>query len=80
MRILSVRQIKPIILKSGTEFPLDRRTKIILDKKSPSHRKEHRLVFQQGPCYGSVGDCCKYLDNNELLELEKAGFLSIKKG
>lgn len=78
MRILSVRQLKPISL-NGMEYPLDWRTKITLDKKSPSHRKEHQLLFQQGPCYGSIGDCCKYLDNIELLELEKAGFLSIKK-
>jgi len=80
MRILGVKQIKPIDFGNGsTVFPLSSKTKIVLDKKSPSNRKEHQLIYQQGPQYGSVGDCCKYLDNFELLELESKGFITIRK-
>ena len=78
MKILSVTQLKPITIWNTT-FPLNSKTRIILDKKNPSHRKEHQLIFQQSAYYGEVGDCCKYLDNFELLDLEAKGFISIKK-
>ena len=79
MKILSITQLKPIEFERGFTYPLSSKTRIILDKKNPSHRKEHQLIFQQSTYYGEVGDCCKYLDNFELLELEKKGFISIKK-
>jgi len=79
MKILSVTQLKAIQFDGIEPFPLSSQTRIILDKKNPSHRKEHQLLFQQSKCYGSIGDMCKYLDNFELFELEKKGFISIKK-
>jgi hypothetical protein len=80
MRILSVTILKTIEFEGYKPFPFGFKTKIILDKKNPSHRKEHQLIYQQGARYGEVGDWCKYIDNNELLELEKKGYISIKKG
>lgn len=80
MRILSVKQKKPIQRsENGFVFPLSSQTKINLDKKNPSRRKEHQLIFQQGRQYGAVGDCCNYLDNDELLSLEEKGMIEIKK-
>jgi hypothetical protein len=80
MRILSVRQLKPIVaFGGGNVFPLTHQTKIILDKKSPASRKTHQLIFQQGSHYGTVGDFCTYLSNKDLLELEAKGVISIKK-
>lgn len=80
MRILSVTQLKPIQLGEGRFiYPHNSRTKINLDRKRPSNKKEHQLIYQQGPNYGTVGDCCNYLSNEELLELEAKGMISIKK-
>lgn len=80
MKIISVTQLKPIEFEGNYfTFPLNSKTKIILDKKNPSHRKEHQLIYQQSAFYGEVGDRCKYLNNFELFELEKKGFILIKK-
>jgi hypothetical protein len=80
MRILEVTQLKPIQLApDGFVFPLSRQTKIILDKKSPAPKKLHELTFQQGAYFGEVGDCCSYLSNDELFELEEKGMLRIRK-
>lgn len=80
MKILAVTQLKPIQVRDGGFlFPLNPMTRIVLDKKSPSHKKEHQLIFQQGSNYGSVGDCCNYLSNEDLFTLERKGMISIKK-
>ncbi len=80
MRILEVKQLKPIQVSEGSFiFPISFQTKIILDKKSPSSKKEHQLIYQQGRQYGEVGDCCNYLSNDELLQLEEKGMISIRK-
>jgi len=80
MRILSVKQLKPIqVDEDSFVFPLGSTTKIILDKTGPSINKTHQLLYQQGSHFGSVGDCCKYLDNSQLLHLENKGMIEIKK-
>lgn len=80
MRILTVVQIKPIQLREGGfTYPLNSNTKIILDRKSPSNKKMHELVYQQGVYYGSVGDCSDCLSNDDLLELEAKGMIKVKK-
>jgi len=79
MRIFSVTQLKAIEFEGYQPYPLSSKTRIILDKKNPSHRKEHQLIYQQAANYGTVGDRCTYLDNFELLELEKKGFITIHK-
>jgi hypothetical protein len=80
MRILSVKQVAPIqVTPNGFVYPLNTKTKLILDKKSPSKKKEHQLVYQQGICYGSVGDCCTYLSNDDLFALEAKGMILIHK-
>lgn len=80
MRILTVVQIKPIQLREGGFiYPLNTNTKIILDRKSPSNKKIHELVYQQGIYYGSVGDCADYLSNDDLLALETKGMIKVKK-
>lgn len=80
MKILNVKQIKPIQLGEGRfVYPLSPKTRLILDKKKPSNKKEHQLIYQQGSHYGTVGDCCNYLNNNDLLELEAKGMILIDK-
>ncbi len=81
MRILSVKQLKPIQVRDGGFiFPLSSSTKIILDRKGKKDRKTHELIYQSNPrYYGNVGDCCEYLNNDELLALEEKGMIEIKK-
>lgn len=80
MRILSVRQLGPITLKEGGfTYPLGPCTKLVLDKKSRTKNKQHELLYQQGPYYGTVGDRCAYLNNDDLFALEAKGMISIKK-
>ncbi len=80
MKILDVKQLKAIQVSEGRfTFPISCQTRLILDKKSPSHKKEHQLIYQQGSQYGTVGDCCTYLNNEELLDLEAKGMIIIKK-
>lgn len=78
MKILSVIQLKDIII-NDEKYPIGRNTQIILDKRNPSNKKEHQLIYQQSIYYGEIGDKCKYLNNEELFELEEKGFISIKK-
>lgn len=80
MRILSVKQLKTIQTpQSSCSFPLGSKTEIILDKKSPSDKKEHQLIYKQNHYFGTVGDHCTYLSNDELLELESKGMIEIRK-
>ena len=80
MRILEVKQLKPIQLREkGFKFPVSKQTIFILDKKSPSNKKHHQLVFQQGDRFGLVGDFCAYLSNDELFELEKLEIITVRK-
>ena len=80
MRIKSVRQIKPIqVREGGFIYPMSSSTRIILDKVRHSTKKIHDLVYQQGSQYGMVGDCCDYLNNDELLALEEKGMIVITK-
>ena len=80
MKILEVKQLKEIQVSEGSFiYPFNNQTKIILDKKSLSHKKEHQLIYQQRFQYGTEGDCCTYLSNSELLKLEIKGMIKIRK-
>lgn len=81
MRILSVKQLTAIqMTENSFVFPLSLGTKITLDKKNPSNRKEHQLTYQSDlRYYGNVGDCCNYLSNDDLLNLEEKGMIEIRK-
>lgn len=80
MRILKVTQLKAIQVSEGSfTFPISCQTRLILDKKNPSKRKVHQLIYQQGRQYGEVGDCCTYLSNDDLLKLEEKGMIKICK-
>lgn len=80
MRILKVTQLKAIQVSEGKfTFPFSSQTRLILDKKNPSKRKEHQLIYQQGKNYGEVGDCCTYLSNDDLLKLEEKEMIKIHK-
>lgn len=80
MKIISVTQLKAIQLREDSfVFPISCQTRLILDKKSPSNKKEHQLIYQQGSKYGAVGDCCAYLSNEQLLDLESKGMIKIDK-
>lgn len=56
----------------GTPFPRYRTT-IEYDAKHPRAKKQHALIYQQRDQYGTVGDMCAYLTDEELLELERQG-------
>ncbi|RZJ91587.1 MAG: hypothetical protein EOO20_04695 [Chryseobacterium sp.] len=81
MKILSVKQLKPIQTSEGAfVFPMGIHTKIELDTKSPSAKKCHQLTYQSDlRHYGNVGDYCSYLNNDQLLALEAKGMIEIKK-
>lgn len=80
MRILSVTQLKPLkVYGSDFSFPVSCQTRLVLDKKNPANKKEHQFIYQQGSQYGTVGDCCVYLSNDDLFLLEEKGLISIKK-
>lgn len=81
MRIISVRQIKPIQLdEGGFKFPMGLHTRIELDKKSKASKKLHTLSYQFDlRHYGNIGDCCEYLSNEQLFELEEKGMIEIKR-
>lgn len=80
MKILGATQIKEIqVTDDSFIFPIGSDTKLILDKKGPSNKKEHQLIYQQGSQYGQVGDYCTYLTNDELFELEQKGMIKIRK-
>ena len=56
-----------------------RNSQILYDSKSPIAKKSHCLFYQQGHNYGQVGDQCDYLSHDELLSLEREGFITITK-
>jgi hypothetical protein len=79
MRIKSIIQVKPISFGDNSfVFPVTCQTKFILDKKNRSDKKEHQLIYQQGRTYGMVGDRCRYLTNDELVDLEQRGLIIIR--
>lgn len=51
------------------------RSFIEYDTNRPRAKKAHALVYQQDDQYGTVGDRCAYLTHEELLELERTGFI-----
>lgn len=73
--VVSAIQLKPFGTKSISQFPMG--TKIILDKKSVIKKKEHQIVYQQGACYGSVGDMCDYVTHEQLFRLAESGAIKI---
>ncbi|WP_428663426.1 hypothetical protein [Runella sp.] len=76
MRILKVRQLKPITL-GGFVFPVNCCVLIDLDKVKPVAKKEHQIVYQQGRTFGTVGDYCMSFNHDKLLEMEKNGLVEI---
>jgi hypothetical protein len=52
-------------------------TRIEYDAKRRQDKKQHALIYQQGPQYGSIGDNCYFLTHDELLDLERRGFVRI---
>jgi hypothetical protein len=77
MKIKSVTVLKDIQLTADSFLYLNNgRTEVIVDK-SRSKYKEHQLIYQQGVSYGTVGDCCNYLDDEDLRVLEERGLIQI---
>lgn len=79
MKIKSVTVLKDIRLTEGSFLYLNNgRTRIVVDR-SRSKYKEHELIYQQGQSYGTVGDCCNYLDDDDLEALEQRGLIQIER-
>lgn len=56
-----------------------RTAQIQYDARRPRARKLHSLYFQQGNHYGLVGDKAWTLTHDELLEMERQGFIRINR-
>lgn len=49
------------------------------DAKSPRAKKDHQLIFQRGPYFGEVGDMCAGFTHDQLLALERDGYVKIER-
>lgn len=56
-----------------------RTAQIQYDARRPRAKKIHSLYFQQGNHYGTVGDKAWTLTHDQLLELERTGFVRINR-
>ena len=66
------------IERPGWHDPFYKRVCFIeYDSAAPMRKKIHQLIHQQGPRYGTIGDRCEHLTHDELLELERHGFVRI---
>jgi hypothetical protein len=75
--MITVTILKDITPK-GWSTPFYRRgSRIEYDAKRPTDQKRHVLVHQQGDYYGAIGDASWTLTHDELLELERGGFVRI---
>ena len=77
LRFIVVRDITPP--RWSTPFPRHR-SFIDYDAKRPIEKKQHQLIYQQGDHYGLVGDMCSNLTHEELLALERDGFVRRVRG
>lgn len=74
IRVTILKDIKP---KGWSSVFYARTARFEYDSKSPTRKKIHQLIYQQGPRYGQVGDMCESFTHDELLELERQGFVRI---
>jgi hypothetical protein len=72
MKIKSIVVLKPIPI-NGIDEPMPQKSKIIFDGSYPIKNREHKVVFQIGESFGTVGDRCYSITQEELLKLEKDG-------
>lgn len=73
-RIVMLKEIVPPGWTS-TFYPATSR--FVYDANNPQSKKDHQLIFQRGPSYGNVGDMCAGFTHEQLLELERTGFVEI---
>jgi hypothetical protein len=76
--------IKVIILRDfqveeGGQVFTRKCSTIEYDTKRPTEKKWHHLVYQQGERYGTVGDCCEYLTDQQLHDLVFKGHVRIER-
>lgn len=69
--------LRDIRLQGWTEPFTKKCSAIEYDTKSATQSKLHRLTYQQGEQYGTIGDCCTYLTQPELEALAAAGYVKI---
>jgi hypothetical protein len=73
----TVTILKDIQLRENSFVFHRRSARVVYDSSSTRSKKLHQLIFQQGDRYGEVGDCCDYITHDQLLELERTGFVRI---
>lgn len=76
---IKVRLLKSIIPEGWTSAFYPATSRIDYDAKNPVAKKRHQLIFQRGPQYGGGGDMCAGLTHNQLLDLERRGFVRIER-
>jgi len=76
---MKVTILKDITPKGWTSVFYAATSRIDYDAKSPIAKKDHQLSFQRGPHYGNVGDMCAGLSHDQLLDLERRGFVRIER-
>jgi hypothetical protein len=77
VRIVILKDITP---KGWTSTFYVGTSRFEYDARNPTKRKNHQLIFQRGRNYGAVGDMCAGFSHDELLELERQGFVRIERG
>lgn len=76
---MKITILKDIQLRPDSQVFTRRCSHIIYDAKNPRAKKLHQLLHQQGERYGTVGDYCEYLNQDQLEKLAADGFLKIEK-
>lgn len=77
--MITIKILKDITPKGWSSTFYAATSKFNYDAKSPRAKKDHQLIFQRGPYYGEVGDMCAGFTHDELLELERQGFVKIER-
>ncbi len=72
IKVLIYRDIRV----GDSRFPKGK-SRIEYDSYHEKSRKLHQLIYQQGPNYGAVGDCCAYLSHEELQRLIDDGAVAL---
>ena len=75
--MILVKILKDIQLRENGHLFTQKCAVIEYDSKSRRKDKTHLLIHQQGSEYGSIGDCCEYLSQQDLESLAARGLIRI---
>ncbi|HKR59947.1 MAG TPA: hypothetical protein VJS64_09430 [Pyrinomonadaceae bacterium] len=77
---ITIRILKDITPKGWTSTFYAQTSHFEYDARNVKAKKNHQLIFQRNPNrYGEVGDMCAGFSHDELLELERQGFVRLER-